>query len=100
MNSPMTKMETQDLLDKMARKSKAKNILASGSSYSIRPWISPIAVVFLTYAMSDFTVPLVVKIIISIGFVCGTLGQIDTWRLQRRLDAAIELLQQGEDERG
>jgi hypothetical protein len=100
MNSPMTKMEAQDLLDKVARKSKAKEILASGSSYTILPWVSMIAVITATFALSDFIAPMPVKILISMSFGFSILSQFDTWRLQRRLDAAIELLQQAEDARG
>ncbi len=95
----MTEIEAKDLLDKVTRKSKARRVLASGHSLSILTLVSSSAAGVAVYVMADSTVSMAVKILISFGFVCGILGQIDSWRLQRRLDAAIELILQIEDER-
>lgn len=99
MNSHLIALETKDLLDKVARKSKAKRILASGNSYMFKSLIPPILAGMTGYALADSTLPMTVKILIIIGFVFGIYSQIDSWRLQRRLDAAIELLLQIEEDR-
>ena len=100
MNSPIIEMEAKLILEKATRKAKASKILASGSSRSALMLASSIAVAVASYAMFDFTATWAVKMLICISFVFGIFSQIDTWRLQRRLDAAIELLQQSEEERG
>jgi hypothetical protein len=100
MNSPMTQIEVKDILDKVARKSKARRVLTSGHSYSVLSLLASVATGISVYFMADSTVSIAVQILISVGVVGGVLSQIDSWRLQRRLDAAIELLLQIEDERG
>lgn len=97
----MIDIEAKNLLDKVARKSKAKMVLASASSVPMlaSTLVSSLAATVVVYVMADFTAPIPVKILIGFCFVSGVLSQMETWRLQRRLDAAIELLHQSEDAR-
>lgn len=95
----MIDIEAKNLLDKVARKSKAKMVLASASSVPMLALASSLAATVVVYVMADFTAPIPVKILIGFCFVSGVLSQMETWRLQRRLDAAIELLHQSEDAR-
>ncbi|MBY0242935.1 MAG: hypothetical protein K2X55_26865 [Burkholderiaceae bacterium] len=99
MNSPITDMEAKVLLDNVARKSKARAVLASRPSYAMRSLVSSIAIGVGVYAMADFVAPMAVKILIIIGFFGGIFGQIEALMLQRRLEAAIELLRQSDTER-
>jgi len=96
MNPTITEPEARALLDKVARASKARAILATRPSYAIRSLISSLVTGAGIFAIADFSAPLSVKILIIIGFVFGVIGQIDAWILQRRLEAAVELLQQRE----
>lgn len=96
MNPTITEPEARILLDKVARTSKARAILATRPSYAMRALISSLVTGAGVFALADFSAPLSVKVLIIIGFVFGVVGQIDSWILQRRLEAAIELLHQKE----
>ncbi|GAB2854561.1 hypothetical protein GCM10027277_23860 [Pseudoduganella ginsengisoli] len=100
MKTPITEFETQNLLEQGSRRANAKAVLAKSAASRTSLLASAIATGVAVYFMGDFAAPLAVKVLISVGFASAILSQIECWHLQRRLDAAIELLRQAESRRG
>jgi hypothetical protein len=100
MNTPMTEFEAKNLLELEGRRFRARAVLSRRESIRMTSLVSAIATGAAVYFMADFAAPLAVKGLIAVAFVSGVVSQIESWQLQRRLDAAIELLRQAENVRG
>lgn len=98
MSSKIPEIDTKTILKSATRVAQARAVLASRPYNAMQALIASVATAFAVYAMSDFAAPMVVKILISCGFVGSMLSQIDAWFLQRRLDAVVDLLSQIERE--
>lgn len=100
MKPPLTEFEAQNLLASESRRSRAKALLARRASITATSLVSSVATGIALFCMGDFAAPLSVKVLITVSFVSAVVSQVESWQLQRRLDAAIELLLQADSGRG
>ena len=100
MKPPITEYEAHHLLQREGRRARARAVLAKRSASTTAGLVSAVVTGICLYAMGDFAAPLSVKVLITVAVTGAIVSQVECWQLQRRLDAAIELLRQADGGHG